>query len=346
MKMELWLRAVKFILKLLQLGISILILLFFIAFGTQFLSQPNRYPILTKINYYSAYIRTPTTQIIDQTIPHSYNNIELNSLIAAIIFIFLNHFISMGEEKIEGQLNKKRSNKLKHWREKIKDTLPANQLKEFDKRLEKLNAGNKTDRKQLISEFATLKKKLDSMAQYMAFLSADVVDSTGMKRDEDPYIAAHDFDEYNNLLIGCLKENHVLKYALTPDGMMSCFRTTDDAVNAARMLISRLKTFNHTKKQIKRDFHVRCGINGGLVYIDEEIPLEQISDRVIDIAGHMQKYAKPDCINIAASVIEPLKTRAGFNETLNIIDEQKVYEWSSDELHHKPSPQPPSGDGT
>ena len=43
----------------------------------------------------------------------------------------------------------------------------------------------------------------------------------------------------------------------------------------------------------------------------------------------MQKYAKPNCINIAASAIEPLKNRGGFFETTDVIDEQKVYEWKN-----------------
>ena len=61
-------------------------------------------------------------------------------------------------------------------------------------------------------------------------------------------------------------------------------------------------------------------------------PIEQVSDRVIDIAGHMQKYAKPNCINIAASAIEPLRNRNGFSETTDVIDEQKVYEWKPNKV--------------
>lgn len=179
----------------------------------------------------------------------------------------------------------------------------------------------------MLREFATLKSKLDAMGQHLAFLSIDVVDSTGMKRNEDKYLAAYDFDRYNELVIQCLKECNVVKYAMTPDGIMSCFQKMDEAVAAAKMLLDRLVDFNQNTKQIKREFHIRCGINGGFVYIDEDTPLEQVSDRAIDIAGHMQKHAKPDTINIAGSAIEPLKNRQGFTETRNIIDEQKVYEW-------------------
>ena len=165
------------------------------------------------------------------------------------------------------------------------------------------------------------------MGQQLAFLAIDVVDSTGMKRDEDKHLIAFDFDRYNQVVAACLKKGGVVKYAMTPDGIMSCFRTVDDAVNVAVSLLEKLKVFNRDEKKIKRSFQIRCGINAGYVYIDDETPLEQVSDRVIDIAGHMQKYAKPDSINIAASAIEPLKNRGGFSETTDVIDEQKVYEW-------------------
>ena len=56
---------------------------------------------------------------------------------------------------------------------------------------------------------------------------------------------------------------------------------------------------NRTVKSMRRDFVVRCGVNSGFVYFDESMPLEEVSDRVIDIAGHMQKHAKPNTVCVA-----------------------------------------------
>lgn len=184
------------------------------------------------------------------------------------------------------------------------------------------------DRNELLQEFIALKSKLDAMGQHCAFLAVDVVDSTGMKSGEDKHLTIFDFDRYNQIAAACLFDNGVIKYATTPDGIMSCFRSVDNAVKAATDLLKNLEIFNLNEKQIKRDFEVRCGINAGFVFI-EEMPMEQITDQVIDIAGHMQKYAKPSTIYLSGSAFEFLKNGKGFNETTEVIDGQRVYVWSN-----------------
>lgn len=191
-----------------------------------------------------------------------------------------------------------------------------------------LNMEIPKDRNELLQEFIALKSKLDAMGQHCAFLAVDVVDSTGMKSGEDKHLTIFDFDRYNQIAAACLFDNGVIKYATTPDGIMSCFRSVDNAVKAATDLLKNLEIFNLNEKQIKRDFEVRCGINAGFVFI-EEMPMEQITDQVIDIAGHMQKYAKPSTIYLSGSAFEFLKNKKGFNETTEIIDGQKVYVWNN-----------------
>jgi len=185
------------------------------------------------------------------------------------------------------------------------------------------------DRNELLQEFIALKSKLDAMGQHCAFLAVDVVDSTGMKAGEDKHLTIYDFDRYNQIAISCLFDNGVVKYATTPDGIMSCFRSVDHAAKAATDLIQKIEIFNLNEKQIKRDFEMRCGINAGFVFI-EDMPLEQVTDQVIDIAGHMQKYAKPNTIYLSGSAFEFLKNRKGFNETTEVIDGQKVYVWRNE----------------
>ena len=59
----------------------------------------------------------------------------------------------------------------------------------------------------------------------------------------------------------------------------------------------------------------------------ESTPLEQVSDRVIDIAGHMQKYAEPNAVAIPKSAIKPLAEPDGFSPTDKVIDGLEVYTW-------------------
>ena len=200
-------------------------------------------------------------------------------------------------------------------------------LSPLNQKLEQLKSAKKKDREQLLKEFADTKRKLDEMGRDLAFLAIDVVDSTGMKEGEERAIVEHDFKEYKRFVERALTSHGCLKSTWTPDGVMSCFTSVDAAVKAAREVVTGLETFNRDIKSMTRDFMVRCGVNSGFVYFDDSVPLEEISDRVIDIAGHMQKHAKPNSVCVAKPTIEPLNERAGFEPSGQTVDGYEVYEW-------------------
>jgi len=108
---------------------------------------------------------------------------------------------------------------------------------------------------------------------------------------------------------------------------MACFPSVNDAVQAGKDIIRELGLFNRTVKLIKTDFSVRCGVNAGFVYFDETTPLETMADRVIDVAGHMQKYADPNTVAVAQNIVEPLNDRAGFAPAKRVVDGYEVYTW-------------------
>jgi class 3 adenylate cyclase len=168
------------------------------------------------------------------------------------------------------------------------------------------------------------------MGRDLAFLAIDIVDSTGMKVDEDKAVVQHDFLQYRDFVSQILSDHGCLKSAWTPDGVMSCFSTVDGAVMAGTAVITGLETFNRQIKQMRRDFIVRCGVNSGFVIYDESMPLEMITDRAIDIAGHMQKHAAPNTVCIAKPAIEPLGARGGFTPAGREVDGYEVYEWKRD----------------
>ena len=58
-----------------------------------------------------------------------------------------------------------------------------------------------------------------------------------------------------------------------------------------------------------RAFRVRCEINAGRVQYDATMRMEEMSDNVIDVAGHMQKYAGPDTIFVATDLVRGRKYR-------------------------------------
>ena len=208
---------------------------------------------------------------------------------------------------------------------RLKDN--AKVLAPLQEKLERLAVSNETDRNELLKLFAETKKKLDAIGKDLAFLSIDVVDSTGMKRGEEKASIEYTFMEYKKLVEERIAANGALKSSWTPDGVMICFPTLDAAVRTAREVVTGIEAFNEHAKVIQKDIRVRCGINSGYVYFDESIPIEEMSDRVIDTAGHLQKQATPNTICVAKPSVEPMTEIEDFVPASKFVDGYEVYIW-------------------
>jgi hypothetical protein len=188
-------------------------------------------------------------------------------------------------------------------------------------------AGGVKSRAVLLEIMAEAQKKLETMQRDLAFLSIDVVGSTDMKIGEDQTQIEIDFRSYKKFIEEAIAANGALTTAWTPDGVMICFPTVDAAVTAAQSVIAGLQRFNKNVKTIRANFRVRCGVNAGPVYYDRSIPMEQMSDRVIDVAGHMQKYALPNTVALAKPAMAKLTKKDGFKPAGKEVDGFEVYQW-------------------
>jgi len=193
-------------------------------------------------------------------------------------------------------------------------------------------------REELMELLAQTKKSLDEQKRNLAFLAMDVVNSTGMKQGEDPAIAARDFRQYKKHVMSALQKHGYLKLAWTPDGQMICFSTVEAAIKAGQDVLSGLETFNREIKAMKMDFRLRAGINAGRVLYDEDIPMEEMSDRVIDITGHMQKYAPADSIFISAEALGDRAVEFKFAPVEKVVDGCKVFCWKAPSAEDDPKP--------
>ncbi|MEK7752201.1 MAG: guanylate cyclase [Acidobacteriota bacterium] len=188
-------------------------------------------------------------------------------------------------------------------------------------------AGGVKSRAVLLEIMAEAQKKLESMQRDLAFLSIDVVGSTDMKIGEDQTQIEIDFRNYKKFIDEIIAANGAMTTAWTPDGVMICFPTVDAAVATAQSVIVGLQRFNKNVKTIRANFRVRCGVNAGPVYYDRSIPMEQMSDRVIDVAGHMQKYALPNTVAMPKPAMAKLTKKEGFKPAGKEVDGFEMYQW-------------------
>ena len=268
------------------------------------------------------------TVVVKQSVPTKIKGTDVTRWIVVVGAFLLTGTLGRAAGKFHGKAQYLRfKNNVEEWKSQMRLSDNAIVLTPLNNKLEQLKNAKAKDREQLLQEFVETKRKLDAMGRDLAFLAIDIVDSTGMKQGEERGSIEHDFKEYKRFVERNLVSHGCLKSTWTPDGVMAAFPSVDAAVKAAREVINGLDEFNRTVKSMRRDFVVRCGVNSGFVYFDESMPLEEVSDRVIDIAGHMQKHAKPNTVCVAKPAIEPLNVRDGFEPAGRVVDGYEVYEW-------------------
>jgi serine/threonine protein kinase/class 3 adenylate cyclase len=185
------------------------------------------------------------------------------------------------------------------------------------------------DRLSLLRQYSEAQKVLSKGQRHLAFLSIDVVGSTAMKRNEDRLLIEHAFVEYRKFVERILRAHNMWKVSYTPDGTMAAFYSEDDAVAAAKQLLNELPWFNEGVHKLKTPFAVRCGVNAGEVIFPDDKTVDQVTDFVIDLAGHMQKYAAPNALWIAKEQLDTLKEKGGFRlVATQEVDGRATYEWT------------------
>ena len=317
--------------RLVAIGALVLIILMILPYPLRYVENADQYEYLQKAVDLGTRARVRLGAKVQEWVPTHIAGADRTMWILVGGFLL----VEIAAARVGGLFGAradylKLKRKVESWQQEMglaKDSAVASSL---NAKLEALKEGSKGDREELLRIFAETKRKLSGMGRELAFLSIDIVDSTKMKIGEDQETIEYDFKQYKTFVDEILKANGVIKVAWTPDGIMACFSNIDTAVKTGKDVIRGLKQFNRDVKLMKSDFRVRCGVNSGYVYMDDDVPLEDVSDRVIDIAGHMQKHAEPMTVSVAKTVVEPLTDREGFEETPKIVDGYQVYAWSGE----------------
>ena len=208
-----------------------------------------------------------------------------------------------------------------------------------------IGAETAQDREQLLKKYREYEAKLKGLKKKpCTFLSIDVVGSTQMKVGERENQISATFQAYEEMLKKIFKQYGAWKDAWTPDGVMVCFLQVDLAAAAGIYVLQKLKKFNESDNTLRTPFRLRCGVNHGEVQIYEDTKLEKVVAHEIDVAGHMQKEGRPNCLWLSEEVYNLLADKTGFHPISKQVDDLNVYEWSLDapppELKPKPAPLP------
>jgi class 3 adenylate cyclase len=157
------------------------------------------------------------------------------------------------------------------------------------------------------------------------FLSIDIVDSTKLKEGEDSLRVIQTFQAFHRYIAeritGCLAS------VFSGDGVMCLYETPQEAVDVALDIFGGLKRFNKEHSSLRRYLNVRIGINTGTLLLDDVKELGKITERDIDIAGHLQKYGRPGELLISASTWERIATKTDFKKKWQTIDATVVYRY-------------------
>jgi hypothetical protein len=159
-----------------------------------------------------------------------------------------------------------------------------------------------------------------------AFLSIGVVDAEEMKRGDSDKVT-RSFDAYEEMLEETFRVTGAWKEAWTPENVMVCYHDVHGALEAAQRVLKGLEDLNSNLNELSQPFRLCCGVNEGEVVIFEDSKLQKIADRVIDVAGHMQKRARPNTLWLSSEICDRLEQKVGFHPANAQVDGLTVCEW-------------------
>jgi class 3 adenylate cyclase len=157
------------------------------------------------------------------------------------------------------------------------------------------------------------------------FLSIDIVNSTKLKEGEDSLKVIQTFQAFHRYIAEHITGS--LASVFSGDGVMCLYEAPQKAVDIAISIFSGLKQFNKEQSSLRRYLDIRVGINTGTLLLDDVQDLGRITERDIDIAGHLQKYGRPGELLISASTWERIANKTDFKKRWQTIDDTVVYKY-------------------
>lgn len=311
-----------------------------LVFGSEFLLNAlfTNSPQLNALGFVK-FVRSTTEPVINTLIgllrfKTRVHDVEMMPLAVAVGFYFVMTFLSRQALQLAAVVDAE--DQLRQMRKRKEESKSIDGLSFSSTSTDKAVRGfwgrfmrrKEAERDRMLRDFEQAKKRLEKTKQRLAFLSIDIVGSTRIKVGADRLLSEKLFREYRYLLEQIFKKYRYRAASWTPDGVMVCFSHVDMACSAAKELLGKLPEFNKTKNPLDFAVQVRCGLNAGEVYYDGSTPLELLSDHVLDITGHLQKFARPDSLLVTEEIFGQLREKKDFAVGEKEVDGYKVFEWS------------------
>lgn len=182
-----------------------------------------------------------------------------------------------------------------------------------------------------LAEYVVLHQEMMTHMKVRTFLCLDVVGSTRIKEREDPFLVQFSFMAYHRFVAEIVDAHHGLIHGTAGDGIMCCFDTAQDAVDAGVALYERLATFNAEDNRLGSPFILRSGVHTGAVIIDQEGHVSEMFASTLDITGHLQKYAATDCLEISQDTLNAIANKDDFVPMDKQVDGVAVYTYRAAE---------------
>ena len=182
----------------------------------------------------------------------------------------------------------------------------------------------------LLREYAEAKKVLFEDKKHLAFYSLGIVDAAKMKAGQDQLVVEHAFAEFKKYVDRIVEMNDGWKTSWTPEGATFAFRDTQASIKAAQEVLRGIDWFNDGVHALTRKFRVRSGVHCGDVNFPDDKTIGEVSDYIIDVAGHLQKLSAENTLWVSREVVEELDSSADFSRVEQDVDGHGVFAWRAE----------------
>jgi len=177
--------------------------------------------------------------------------------------------------------------------------------------------------RELEAEHMKLMRDVYSHYENGTFMSIDIVGSTRLKDGVDSIVVVDTFQSFHQFIKDCIEG--CVSNVFSGDGIMCLYKDAQEPVDTAIKILAGLEDFNKNYSGLNGYMNIRVGINTGSILLGETRELGHLTERSIDIAGHLQKYGIPGQLLISESTLKNIRNKGEFTKRWKKIDNTTVF---------------------